>query len=355
MKCFSLFSGCGGFDIALKNQGHDIVGGCEIDKHARSVYTRHFPDHPLFQDAREIKPAELPNFDLLTAGFPCQTFSFAGNKRGFEEPRGTLFFEIARIIREKRPRLLLLENVKGLLSHDNGQTFTVILSALDECGYNAEWQVINSKYFLPQNRERVFIVGYIRDTPAPQVFPIHASSTESNKKIRKKQSKQPRLSTKDHTGTITAGYSKMRNPMTLISKRRLTQLSGGQQGQRIYRHDGISSTLTATSGGQGGKTGLYAVPVCLPGNTDKKQNGRWFKEHNEPSFTLMASRQHGVYNGKYVRRLTPKECERLQGFDDDYTKYGKDDEIISDTQRYKMIGNAVTVPVVEFILKRMKS
>ena len=119
MKCFSLFSGIGGFDLALERQGHTMVGACEIDKYARSIYSEHFPNVPVWEDATKIKTKNLPDFELLCAGFPCQAFSMAGKRLGFEESRGTLFFEIVRIAREKRPRYLLLENVKGLLRHDN--------------------------------------------------------------------------------------------------------------------------------------------------------------------------------------------------------------------------------------------
>ena len=180
MKCLSLFSGIGGFDLALRKQGHEIVGACEIDKYARSVFSRHFPGVTIYEDATKIKPEELPDFELLCAGFPCQTFSIAGKRLGFEESRGTLFFEIARIAKQKRPRLLLLENVKGLLSHDRGKTFANILATLDEIGYDAEWEVLNSKYFVPQNRERIFIIGYLRGTPRPEVFPIRKINSGNN-------------------------------------------------------------------------------------------------------------------------------------------------------------------------------
>ncbi|KKK58587.1 hypothetical protein LCGC14_3042940, partial [marine sediment metagenome] len=129
-KFFDLFAGIGGFHLGLK-KNFQCVGACEIDRYARQVYSRHFPKVKIWEDATKIKPEELPDFDILCAGFPCQTFSIAGKRLGFEESRGTLFFEIARIARQKRPRLLLLENVKGLLSHDNGKTFAEILTTLD--------------------------------------------------------------------------------------------------------------------------------------------------------------------------------------------------------------------------------
>jgi len=209
MKYISLFSGIGGFEEGIKQAYEDYVTqkgeeargqniqssrdkssstefvwdggrtsptciGCsEIDKYAIQVYEKHF-NHKNYGDITKIQPENLPDFDLLVGGFPCQSFSIAGKRGGFNDTRGTLFFEIARIIKEKQPRLLLLENVKGLLSHDQGNTFTTIISTLDELGYDCQWQVLNSKNFgVPQNRERVFIVGNRRGTKRPNVFPLN--------------------------------------------------------------------------------------------------------------------------------------------------------------------------------------
>ncbi len=149
------------------------VGFSEINKYAISIYSYHFGDHKNYGDASRIIPEELPDFDLLVGGFPCQAFSIAGKRRGFEDTRGTLFFEIARIAKHKRPRYLLLENVAGLLSHNKGDTFETILATLDELGYDAEWEVLNSKNFgVPQNRERVFIVGHLRGHGSRKIFPL---------------------------------------------------------------------------------------------------------------------------------------------------------------------------------------
>ena len=322
LRCYSLFSGCGGFDLALENTGHKIIGACEIDKHARSVYAGHFKHH-VWHDATELDPKNIPQFDLLVAGFPCQTFSLAGKRLGFQESRGTLFFEIIRIAREKRPRLLLLENVKGLLYHDNGKTFEIILSSLDAIGYNAEWQCINTKYFLPQNRERVFIICYLRGTPAPKVFPIPESDRLNDGPQGKTSSKRSRVRDENYTGTIgtiSATYNK-----------------------------GLGRTMIATPT----TPTTPCIPVHTPNYLTKKQNGRVIKEHDEPSFTITASQRQGVYDGNTIRKLTPLECERLQGLPDNWTRYGADGLAISDEQRYKMIGNAVSVPVVEFILSRL--
>lgn len=175
MRYLSLFSGIGGFELGIQ-QAYErpfCIGYSEIDKYAIKIYQSNFPSHKNYGDITKINTDDLPYFDLLVGGFPCQAFSIAGKRKGFEDTRGTLFFEIARILRAKQPRLFLLENVKGLLSHDLGNTFKTIIATLDELGYDLEWQVLNSKNFgVPQNRERVFIVGHLRGTPRPKVFPF---------------------------------------------------------------------------------------------------------------------------------------------------------------------------------------
>ncbi len=310
MKVFSMFSGIGGFDLAMRNLGHEIIGACEIDKYARKVYAKHFPGVPIHNDATRLQAESLPQFDVLCAGFPCQAFSIAGKRRGFEDTRGSLFFEIARIAKEKKPSLLLLENVKGLLSHDKGETFRTIISTLDEMGYDAEWQVLNSKYHVPQNRERIFIVGHLRGQRARQVFPLGDYDQQTTKKIKR-----------------VGGYS---------------------QCSAVYDTDGLSPTISACTHGYA--IGNISVKACLtPDRLEKRQNGRRFKEDGEPAFTLNTQDRHGIFDGTRIRKLTPKECERLQGLPDDWTKYDDDGNIVSDTQRYKMCGNAVTVTVVQYI------
>ena len=212
MKYFSMFSGIGGFENGIEKavdrhrkrrealgcqicgEGNspnsdsgqmshrlpdsssgswECVGFSEIDKPAIKTYLRHYPNHKNFGDATKINPSDLPDFDMLCGGFPCQSFSIAGKRQGFQDTRGTLFHEILRIIKVKQPRLLFLENVKGLLSADDGWCFATIISSLDELGYNVEWQILNSKNFgVPQNRERVFIIGHLRTKPSRQIFPL---------------------------------------------------------------------------------------------------------------------------------------------------------------------------------------
>jgi len=282
------------FDRSDDPRAPHCVGYSEIDKHAIGIYEKYFK-HTNYGDIRKIKPRNLPDFDLLIGGFPCQSFSIAGKRKGFEDTRGTLFFEIARLVAAKRPRLLLLENVKGLLNHEKGRTFGVILRTLDGLGYDVQWQVLNSKNFgVPQNRERVFIVGHLRGTPRPEVFPLTQNPSEN-------------IILPTITTRVTADSNG-----TYVGKRSPHQIIGGSQGNRVYSIKGISTTIASQAGGLGAKTGLYAVKGL-----------------------------------KRIRRLTPKECERLQGFPDCWT------EGASDTQRYKCLGNAVTVNVVQAIIEKL--
>lgn len=178
IRYFSMFSGIGGFELGIEQAAQELglttecVGYSEIDKAAIRTYQEHY-DHDNYGDATTLIPGYIPDFDLLVGGFPCQAFSIAGKRLGFDETRGTLFFDIARILRAKEPRYFILENVKGLISHNNGKTFRTIIATLDGLGYDVQWQVLNSKdHGVPQNRERVYIVGNLGGTPRPKVFPF---------------------------------------------------------------------------------------------------------------------------------------------------------------------------------------
>ena len=222
MKYLDLFSGAGGFRSAFEQiPGTECVGHCEIDVHADKSYRAlfHTEGEWFCNDARQIDTAGLPDFDLVCGGFPCQSFSIAGHRKGFEDTRGTLFFEIARILKARKPPFVLLENVPGLLSHDEGRTFAVILGTLSRLGYHVEWQVLNSKDFgVPQSRQRVFMVGDHGAGCAGKILPILGTNGAS-----------------------------------------LIQVLGGAQGLRVYDPEGIACTQAAQAGGMGGKTGLYAV------------------------------------------------------------------------------------------------
>ena len=376
MKFIDLFAGIGGFRYGLQkveiesesSSDHEsgasqhgqrafhCVWSNEWDKYASQIYKKHYGECDT-RDIRTVDTKDIPDHDLLCAGFPCQSFSIAGKRLGFEDTRGTMFFEIARIIRDKRPRYFLLENVKGLLSHDEGKTFQTILGVLSDLGYEYQWQVLNSKNFgVPQNRERVFIVGHLRETSRPEVFPIGESYSISHQTKYAEQAGRSRISS-----TIDARYGSLRNAGEtylhyiggIRGKRDMWLKDNKQnsrnfsQGQRVYSSDGIASTIAGNAGGLGGKTGLYAIPVLTPDRMEKRQNGRRFKNDGDPAFTLTSQDKHGVYDGLNIRRLTPVECERLQGFPDNWT------EGISDTQRYKCLGNAVTTLVITEIGRKL--
>lgn len=184
MKFFDFFAGIGGFRLGMEMAGHECVGHCEIDKYANLSYiAMHRPKESevFFTDVRAIEPSDMPECDIYCFGFPCQAFSIAGKRHGFEDTRGTLFFEVMRLAKERHPKILFAENVKGILSHQGGETFEVIIETMDELGYDVEWQLLNSKDFgVPQNRERVFLVGHSRDYSGSKVFPFTNCGGQDN-------------------------------------------------------------------------------------------------------------------------------------------------------------------------------
>ena len=344
-----MFSGIGGFHRGLELAGHKCVGACEIDPFARSIYARHFPETKIWGDITKINTNELPNCDTYTAGFPCPSFSVAGRRLGFDDPRGKMVFEIFRIARKVRPGLLLLENVPGIYNNEKGETFRKILQTMDELGYDGQWQSINSSNFVPQNRNRVFFIFSLRGGSRPQVFPIISDGGIHGRTRQKTQRKGKRVR-HETCGTIDSNYRQGAGSRTHILEPKIKQLNKTyhQQG-RVYDPDGISRTICSNGGGQGANTGLYAIPVITPARKKIRHAGRRFKTHGEPAFTLTTQDEHGIYDGKRIRSLTPLECERVQGFPDNWTQFGADGKLISDRQRYRCTGNAVTVPVITHI------
>ena len=420
MKFLDLFAGIGGFRLGMEFAGHECIGFCEIDKYARASYKAiHNTEGEIeLHDITRVADESIRGFgsvDVICGGFPCQAFSIAGHRRGFEDTRGTLFFEICRFASILRPKYLFLENVRGLLNHDGGATFETIIRTLDGLGYDVEWQVLNSKNFgVPQNRERVFIIGHLRGQCTRNIFPISGESqSTSNQSVVK-------------IGNV--------NP------------SGNGMNGEVYQANGLAPTLT-TNKGEGQK---IAIPVLTPDRAEKRQNGRRFKTDGEPMFTLTAQDRHGVvvenkvkqvgnlidtesfggnpHRGRVydisgispclncmgggglepkirvkeatkqgyaeaeigdsvnlshpnsktrrgrvgkqiantlltgesqgvvepdfrIRKLTPRECWRLQGFPD--WAFDKAQEVNSNSQLYKQAGNSVTVNVIEVIAREL--
>lgn len=345
LKVFDLFSGCGGFRIGCEKAGFKVAGFCEIDKYAVKLYNAYFStaDEVYFNDAAKIISRNLPDFSLLTAGFPCQPFSLAGKRRGFSDTRGTLFFDVLRILSDKKPRYFILENVKGLLIDDNRRTFKVIIEKLTGLGhYSVEWALLNSKYFnVPQNRERVFIVGYPRAYGIGKIFPLTEGTGNTGK-----------IAGKRKDGISSAVTTKVdRTESTYIVESGTMRTHNDGRGFRKMS-DNISPCLNARAREDGSGQAVVSIPVLTPQRKNKRQNGRRFKDNEEDMFTLTTQDRHGIFNGKRIRRLTPLECFRLQGFPDDIVKTAYDIGI-SDAQLYKMAGNSVTVSVVYEIAKKI--
>ena len=371
MKFLELCAGIGGFRQALENLGCECVGWSEIDKYAIKLYSAWYNDNCNFGDVTKIEAEKLPDFELLVGGFPCQAFSIAGKRMGFDDTRGTIFFDFARIMKAKKPKFAIFENVKGLLNHDGGKTYETILQTLNELGYDAQWGILNTKFHgLPQNRERVYIVANLRERSSTKIL-FERGDGITDKVERTEQSiigdyytengkthqwggvigdesiapclmateyKSPRIvkigsrgidilgnyltkSGKTHQRMEIHAESGVMSCLAATDYKQPRMVKIGDiddlntQYSRVYDSKGVSTTINAQGGGLGAKTGLYNI------------------EHK-------------------VRRLTPKECFRLQGFKDEMVDLGYKLGI-SDTQLYKMAGNAVSVPVVEWVAQRV--
>ena len=363
MKFLELCAGIGGFRQALENLGCECVGYSEIDKHAIKLYSAWYNDECNFGDITKIEAEKLPDFELLVGGFPCQAFSVAGKRGGFNDTRGTIFFDFARIMKAKKPKFAIFENVKGLLNHDGGKTYETMLRTLDELGYDAQWGILNTKFHgLPQNRERVYIVANLRERSSTKIlFERGDGITDKVERTENGiigQFYNRKGKTHQDLGVISSEGQSPALLATTHKNPRIVKIGDidglNTQYSRVYDSKGVSTTINAQGGGLGAKTGLYKIGTV--GN-DSLSN-RIYSDKGV-SATLCAGnngggkRVGGLYNtGDKVRRLTPKECFRLQGFKDEMVELGYKLGI-SDTQLYKMAGNAVSVPVVEWVAQRV--
>jgi len=329
MKYFSLFTGVGGFELGIEkvDESAECVGFSEIDKYASQVLKYKFPNVKNYGDITKINWFEVPDFDLLVGGSPCQDFSIAGKRAGISGERSGLVWEFIRCLEEKKPQYFIWENVKGVMSSRKGLDFGSILTAFSESGYSLWWQVLNAKDFgVPQNRERIFVVGF-RDRCPREVFFERGDGAEitSPPPVRKQSS-----------NTIRTNYSNGRSNETYVLKE-ITQ--NQSQGYRVYDPKGIATNQASQAGGVGAKTGLYAVSPTIRA-----------EHHNTADV-------HFISESSRIRRLTPTECERLMSWPDGHTKYGineKGEKVeISDTQRYRQCGNGVVSEVVAAIVKEL--
>lgn len=426
MKFLDLFAGIGGFRLGMEAAGHECVGFCEIDKFARKSY-KAIHDTEGEIELHDITTVTdefirgIGSVDVICGGFPCQAFSIAGNRRGFEDTRGTLFFEVARFASILRPKYLFLENVKGLLNHDRGDTFETILRTLDELGYDVEWQVLNSKDFgVPQNRERVFIIGHLRGGSTRTIFPLSGNDKATDCKqpkikkignIRKKgKSQSGDVVSVDSLAPTLCSTTTQKDPLkiaipvltperpekrqngrrfkedgepmfTLTSQDRHGIVVAGKlpgnhdQNSRVYNPRGLAPTLSTMQGGgqepkiiqkaRGFNKGAqHSIAPTLSSNSYQENNhvkiyDFYNKSKKEIVGTLTASGHQGntkagtfgISDGFRIRKLTPKECWRLQGFPD--WAFDKAQEVNSNSQLYKQAGNSVTVNVIAEIAKRL--
>lgn len=413
MTFIDLFAGVGGFRKGMELTGHKCLGFCEFDKFAtesyRAIHKTEGEWHA--KDIRTVRAADIPRADCWCAGFPCQDISIAGKQLGFKGKRSSLFFTVTGLVADleekNKPRILLFENVKNLLSVNRGFDFARLLIELDEIGYDAEWAVLNTADVLPQNRERIFIVGHLGGADRPKVFPISTSSGKNNELQR-------------HTTNTAPARTRQSNAVVKqIANIMPTKTRANPNQGRVYDISGIAPSLNCMGGG--GREPRIAIPCLTPDRINKRQNGRRFKDNNDPMFTLTAQDKHGVVvGGLYtqdspdfhkgplkeksrclkankhdagvviindsecnIRKLTPLECWRLQGWDDEdffrafflskdlahkfntaYQRHKHNPvrlmqwafkhQKTSDSQLYKQAGNGVTTLVVKAIAERLE-
>lgn len=384
-----LFSGIGGFHLGFERAGYEITSYfSEIDKHAIAVYKHQFPTSTYVGSVTNVRGADLPRINLITFGSPCQDFSLAGKRKGMEGQRSSLVLEAIRLISECRPSVFVWENVKGTFSSNDGADFWAIIQAFTDIGgYRLEWQLLNTSWFLPQNRERIYLVGYSTTTGADWrgVLPIGENDSRANP-IEVKQigtrldsngGTQPYQQDRvyDADGIVPAlnqgksdlilrvksatslGYEEATSGDTIYTSRTQSETRRGRVGkqkaqtletscnqavvQPNYKYEAANELVRRNTLTEGEVKGLdfynQSVRDVIPTLTDPKHNSQ------------------GLFDGYRIRRLTPIECERLQGFPDQHTAYGNyDGEVkpMSNSQRYKQCGNAVTVDVVAAVAKK---
>lgn len=422
MKFIDFFAGIGGFRRGMELAGHECIGFCEFDKFATASYIsmhlltdeqrKTLEDIPIKKrqkeilkeeyrngewyanDIRRVYAGDIPKADCWCFGFPCQDISVAGKQAGFQGNRSSLFFRVMYLVgqlkEEDKPTYLFIENVKNLLSVNGGWDFARLLIEMDQYGYDAEWQVLNSKDFgVPQNRERCFIIGHLRGRSTSKVFPIEGADGKNSVSLNLfgclngRNSQRDRVYSDDGLAP-TISTKPGGNTEPKVSIKIIGEISSSQDG-KILSTDGIAKCHSAGHN----NNPKIAIPVLAPDRAEKRQNGRRFKEDREPMFTLTGQDRHGVaieveeatkrldtscnqgifvkvsdelivyavWYEKYqcyiaIRKLTPKECFRLQGWSDDY--FEKAQFVNSDSQLYKQAGNGVTVSVIKAIAEKLK-
>lgn len=363
MKIIDLFSGIGGFSLGFQRAGYKFTEHyfSEIDKSAIANYKKNFPNAKYIGDITSVHGGDFTGIDIITFGSPCQDFSLAGRREGLKGNKSSLIKKAIALIADIRPSVFIWENVKGAFSSNAGADFWAILQAFANIGgYRLEWQLLNTSWLLPQNRERIYLIGHLAGRSVPRVFPIGENDFVPTTKSKSQSQTQISGTIKangnmnqDDTyiipkkaGTLTGGGKSggLHSDMTVIQINPSTESNGRQpyQQNRVYDERGVSPALTRNNSDfiikqrSRGKNKGADLTIC-------------------PTISSNAFQENNLLGG--IRRLTEIECERLQGFPDNWTQYGNYDgtiKPIAKTQRYKLIGNAVTVDIVELIAKRLK-
>ena len=363
MKLIDLFSGIGGFSLGFQRAGYEFTEHyfSEIDKHAIANYKKNFPNAKYIGDITSVHGGDFTGIDIITFGSPCQDFSLAGRREGLKGNKSSLIKKAIALIADIRPSVFIWENVKGAFSSNAGADFWAILQAFANIGgYRLEWQLLNTSWLLPQNRERIYLIGHLAGRSVPRVFPIGENDFVPTTKSKSQSQTQISGTIKangnmnqDDTyiipkkaGTLTGGGKSggLHSDMTVIQINPSTESNGRQpyQQNRVYDERGVSHALTRNNSDfiikqrPRGKNKGADLTIC-------------------PTISSNAFQENNLLGG--IRRLTEIECERLQGFPDNWTQYGNYNgtiKPIAKTQRYKLIGNAVTVDIVELIAKRLK-
>ena len=355
MKIIDLFSGIGGFSLGFQRAGYQFTEHyfSEIDKHAIANYKHNFPNAKYIGDITSIHGGDFTGIDIITFGSPCQDFSLAGKRAGLAGAKSSLIEYAIALIADIRPSIFIWENVKGAFSSNAGADFWAILQAFANIGgYRLEWQLLNTSWLLPQNRERIYLIGHLAGRSECGVFPIGENDSLSNRKAREENWENTSFKT-SHSRTITSRYYKTGSNDTYIQVGTYRTHNDGKGFREVKSN--IAPTIPARAREDG--SGMPVIQL----NPSTESNGRQPYQQNrvfdEKGISPALTRHNSDYAINRIRRLTEIECERLQGFPDNWTQYGNYNGIIkpiAKTQRYKLIGNAVTVDIVELIAKRLK-
>lgn len=345
IKIVSLFSGIGGFELGIKNSNMvgNVVFSSEIDQHATTSYLSNFDHNNLNGDITKIDEKDIPNHEFLVAGFPCQAFSIAGMQKGFNDTRGTLFFDVARILKEKQPKYFLLENVKNLVAHDGGRTFKTIITTLNEVGYTIDFSIINSvEAGLPQNRERTYIVGILGLEPSKTKYDKRNKKIDDFKK------------TFDYRGFDFFNSLEFHNQQKYI----IDILEKNKENRYLIKNEEVDKFLSENKFVESGKRQKKIIKLFdLPRDVwnDLERQRRVYSIYGISPTILARSDTTKIYitdnDDVYIRKFTPRENFRLQGFDDDFIENIL--KSVSMTQQYKQAGNAVSPPVITGIVNHL--